>query len=168
MDLCHNSQATDGTQCQWCTASDQLIEVGICVTLAQVSHAAKVGLSCPTAEIDEGSDEKEDTMTLEEAAPQQLRSTLPDIDCFRAAWIADNAETACNTSQANDGSSCVWCQTKGDTMGACVSGSEATIANGQFGLSCPSVDVVDTEEDSIDEEFEGEDSEDEEDLLDAE
>lgn len=58
-------------------------------------------------------------------------------------------------------------------MGACVSGSEATIANGQFGLTCPSeIDVEDDEEledgevDSADKEFEEELNE-EEDLLDA-
>lgn len=136
IDLCHNSKAADGSQCQWCTTSDELIEVGVCITLAQVSDASKAGLSCPS-DIEIQNEEEPEESSLDSP---QLHDTLPDINCFRAAWIADNAENACGTSQANDGSNCVWCQTKGDTMGACVSGSEATYANGQFGLTCPSDD----------------------------
>lgn len=76
-----------------------------------------------------------------ETTTMRLQDTLPDFNCFRAAWIAENAETACNSSNANDGSSCVWCQTKGDAMGACVSSLEAGYANGQFGLTCPGFEV---------------------------
>jgi hypothetical protein len=134
--------------------------------------ASKVGLSCPSLDAaDESEQDKDETVP-------RLQDGLPDFNCFRAAWIADNAEDACNTSSANDGSKCVWCQTKGDTMGACVSGSEATIANGQFGLTCPSVnneedeyDVIDMEESENGEESAAEEMEEEldeeEDLLDA-
>jgi hypothetical protein len=141
--------------------------------------ASKVGLSCPSLDAaNESEQDKDGTETETNMVAPRLQDGLPDFNCFRAAWIADNAEDACNTSNANDGSKCVWCQTKGDTMGACVSGSEATIANGQFGLTCPSdndeedeYDVIEMEEsedgeDSADEEME-EELDEEEDLLDA-
>ena len=84
----------------------------MCISLAQVSGASKVGLRCPS-EMDT------DEISLETSEdPAQLGDALPDFNCFRAAWIADNAETACSTTQANDGSDCVWCQS--DAMGACV------------------------------------------------
>jgi hypothetical protein len=142
--------------------------VGVCVTLAQIDGASKVGLSCPSIDdtSDENNQENQDKESDASIEAPSLQDGLPDINCFRAAWIADNAEDACNTSNANDGSKCVWCQTKGDTMGACVSGSEATIANGQFGLTCPS--EIDVEEDEIDVEEDEIDVEDEEELEDGE
>ena len=169
IDLCHSSQATDGSQCQWCTASDNLIEVGVCVTLAQIKSADKLGLNCPTVRDNVKSTNEDD---IEEKDPKQemtqvlLENNLPDISCFRAAWIADNAEDACNTSMANDGTSCVWCQTKGDTMGACVSSQEAGLANGQFGLTCPSENEEEDVKDNIEDEEGGES--DEEDSADEE
>eukprot|EP00956_Cyclotella_meneghiniana_P000876 scaffold1007_cov23-Cyclotella_meneghiniana.AAC.4 len=181
IDLCHNSKATDGTQCQWCTASDDLIEVGVCVSLAQVGSASNMGMNCPTAAtelieaITEAHNSNDAQVTTSEEEEVQLNSALPDINCFRSAWIAENAEDACNTSQANDGTACVWCQTKGDTMGACVSSMEAGLANGQFGLTCP--DQNEVEEEEIEEELEEEIEEEikekleedelEEDLVDA-
>ena len=66
---------------------------------------------------------------------------FPDINCFKAAWVADNAEDACGTSKSTDGSNCVWCAVQDDKEGACLSGNEATMANGQFGLKCPLSDA---------------------------
>ena len=66
-----------------------------------------------------------------------------DLACFRAAWNAQNAEIACSESKSsadNDGnSSCIWCSTNNDKEGICLSKIEAGMANGQFGLKCPSI-----------------------------
>ena len=145
-----------------------------------------MGMNCPTAAtklieaIAEDHNSNDAQVTISEEAEVRLNSALPDINCFRSAWIAENAEDACNTSQANDGTACVWCQTKGDTMGACVSSMEAGLANGQFGLTCPDqneVEEEDEEEEEIEEELEEEIEEEikekleedefEEDLIDA-
>ena len=155
VDLCNSSKATDGSSCLWCTAADDMIEVGACLSPSQAGSASQFGLKCPST-IDE---------TVESQVEEVVQDGLPDFNCFKAAWVAENAETACGQSSATDGSSCVWCQTKGDNMGACLSSVEAGMANGQFGLTCPSADAELEEEE---EELAEEDEEDElEDELDA-
>lgn len=136
-----------------------------------------MGMKCPTEAtklteaVNEASNSNNDVDTKYTEEVQHVNSALPDINCFRSAWIAENAEDACNTSQANDGTACVWCQTKGDTMGACVSSMEAGVANGQFGLTCPDQGGAEDEEEEeeLDVETKAELEEDdlEEDLLDA-
>ena len=77
----------------------------------------------------------------EDEAKDKVKAKLPDVNCFKAAWVAENAETACGESKDKSGSDCVWCQTDGDAAGACLSRPEAGMANGQFGLKCPSGDT---------------------------
>jgi len=79
------------------------------------------GLSCPKEDIALGN----------------LMRDMPDINCFKAAWVAENAEDACSTSKSADGEDCIWCSVEGDAEGACLSPNEANMANGQFGLTCP-------------------------------
>jgi hypothetical protein len=62
---------------------------------------------------------------------------IPDVNCFKSAWSAENAETTCNTTKDTSGKDCVWCQTTGDVAGVCLSAQESGMANGQFGLTCP-------------------------------
>lgn len=78
--------------------------MGVCVTLAQIDGASKVGLSCPSIDdtSDENNQENQDKESDASIEAPSLQDGLPDINCFRAAWIADNAEDACNTSNAND------------------------------------------------------------------
>lgn len=121
---CGGSSSSDGSDCVWCSANGN--KVGACLSNDEASMAdGQFGLSC----------QSEKRVELQSS---DLEGGLPDIACFRAAWDADNAETACNKSMTSNGSNCVWCSTTGDSMGACLSPSEASMANGQFGLSCPS------------------------------
>jgi len=73
-----------------------------------------------------------------EPAKEKVKTSLPDLNCFKAAWNAVNAEIACGQSNASDGSACVWCQTNQDKEGVCLSRPEAGMAVGQFNLKCPS------------------------------
>ena len=128
---CNESHANDGSPCVWCSVDGEL--AGACLSNSEASIAnGQFGLSCPIDHLDLS---KDNLMT---------EFQLPDVNCFKAAWVADNAEVACGKSKASDGSSCVWCSTQGDIAGACLSHSEASMATGQFGLSCPSTSSRDS------------------------
>mmetsp|Transcript_45069 Transcript_45069/g.94504 ORF Transcript_45069/g.94504 Transcript_45069/m.94504 type:complete len:326 (+) Transcript_45069:298-1275(+) len=119
---CGDSTDKGGEPCIWCQAGDV---AGACLSNAEAETVnGQFGLSCPihNAGLD---------------AEKIEESDLPDVNCFKAAWVAENAETACGESTDKDGNACVWCQTNGDVAGACLSSAEAEMANGQFGLNCP-------------------------------
>lgn len=129
-ELCGTSRAIDGSSCLWCVAADDLVEVGACLSTSQAVYASELGLIC--ANYSSLTDEMSISLLKE-----KVNEGLPDFNCFKAAWIADNAEISCGQTTASDGSPCVWCRAHGDTMGACLSSVEAGFANGQFGLTCP-------------------------------
>ena len=139
---CEQMSAADGSQCVWCTGTHA---ASVCLSKKDAVFADdQFGLSCPTVEVD---------ATVEEVEVKDQPSIDPgmvDFTCFMAAWNADNAEEACGATKAEDGSQCVWCQTEGDAMGACLQSKQAEIADGKYGLSCPSEKVatyVDTDRD---------------------
>merc|ERR1719491_1571936 len=66
-----------------------------------------------------------------------------DTTCFKTTFDESADETTCGGTNASDGSNCVWCSTPADgdeAVGVCVSNGEASLVDGQFGLSCPSVE----------------------------
>ncbi|KAL7530474.1 hypothetical protein ACHAXR_003514 [Thalassiosira sp. AJA248-18] len=124
---CKESNAKDDSACVWCSISDGGV-AGACLSNEEAIAAnGQFGLSCPLD-------------IYLEPAEEKAKSAIPDVNCFKAAWVAENAESACGESKDTDGHSCVWCQTDGDVAGACLSRSEAGVADGQFGLKCPSGD----------------------------
>mmetsp|Transcript_39628 Transcript_39628/g.82793 ORF Transcript_39628/g.82793 Transcript_39628/m.82793 type:complete len:255 (-) Transcript_39628:157-921(-) len=128
-DTCNGSRATDSSPCIWCSM-DEGVVAGACLSSEEAIAAnGKFGLTCPM------------TMYLK-PAENAVKKGLPDVNCFKAAWSADNAESACAASKDKAGEPCAWCQTDGDAMGACLSKLEAGMANGQFGLKCPSNDAA--------------------------
>jgi len=127
---CSKSKANDDSQCVWCSMSEG--NAGACLSNDQAVLAnGQFGLVCPPSIY---------ISPAEEIAKKEVKSSLPDINCFKAAWVADNAESACGESKDKDGGSCIWCQANGDAAGACLSKAEAGSANGQFGLACPNND----------------------------
>lgn len=118
---CDESKASDSSSCVWCSMAGGGA-AGACLSSEEaVAADGKFGLDCPV---------RIDWESAEEGG-------FPDVNCFKAAWVADNAESACGKSKDNAGDQCVWCQTDGDVMGACLSKPEASMADGQFGLKCP-------------------------------
>jgi hypothetical protein len=120
-------------------AADDLIEVGACLSTSQAGYANEFGLICDN---DASLTDEMSGALMEE----KVNDGLPDFNCFKAAWIAESAESSCGQTNASDGSPCVWCQAQGDTMGACLSSFEAGFANGQFGLTCPIEEKEDKDE----------------------
>ncbi|KAL7541251.1 hypothetical protein ACHAWF_006887 [Thalassiosira exigua] len=123
-DNCQGSTATDGSHCVWCSMSGSGV-AGACLSAEEATMAnGQFSLSCPLE-------------AYAEVVEKEVKGDIPDFNkidfnCFKAAWVAENAETACGESK-----DCVWCQTNGDAAGACLSSYEAEFANGQFGLACP-------------------------------
>jgi hypothetical protein len=166
---CETSKATDGSACVWCSAQEDTM--GACLSTSEATAAdGQFGLKCPKSGVDDEEEGVRDVqqLSVKESKQQQqhkilevseqtgevikqpplpynIQSGIPDMNCFKAAWIATNAKSACGTSQAADGSACVWCSVQGDVAGACLSGEEAGMADGQFGLKCSGV-VYDEEE----------------------
>eukprot|EP00986_Skeletonema_menzelii_P017071 scaffold17363_cov145-Skeletonema_menzelii.AAC.7 len=127
---CEQISASDGSNCVWCTGTHA---PGACLSAKDAVFADdKFGLSCPSVNEDIKTEEE-----VEVSDQPNLDPGMIDITCFMAAWNAENAEDACATTKAGDGSQCVWCETQGDTMGACLHSKQAEIADGKYGLSCP-------------------------------
>lgn len=136
---CEQISDSDGSNCVWCTGSHA---PNACLSKKDAVFANdKFGLSCPTVDED---------VTTEEVEVSDIDPDMIDFTCFMAAWNAENAEEACGSTEASDGSQCVWCETEGDAMGACLQSKQAEIADGKYGLSCPSEEAdtyVDTDRD---------------------
>ncbi|KAL9185811.1 hypothetical protein ACHAXT_003588 [Thalassiosira profunda] len=132
---CGESKASDGTPCVWCPLSAGMpvkSALGACLSREEAVLAdGKLGLDCP-AEI------RAEREVAKEIAEREVKDGIPDVNCFKAAWVAENAEDACGESKDQNGNACVWCATDGDVAGACLSQDEAGMADGQFGLKCPS------------------------------
>lgn len=127
---CEAATANDGSSCVWCPMSTGSGDAGACLSRVEAVLAnGKYGLSCPMSTYVKPPVEEE----------TETGDGIPDVKCFMAAWNAENAETACGQSKDKDGDACVWCQTDGDVMGACLSRVEAGSADGQFGLKCPTL-----------------------------
>lgn len=123
---CEQSQASDGSGCVWCTGTHA---PGACLSAKDAVFADnKFGLSCKDVKTEE---------EVEVSDQPNIDPGMIDTTCFMAAWNADNAEEACGETKADDGSQCVWCETQGDTMGACLHSEQAEIFDGKFNLSCP-------------------------------
>ena len=127
-ETCSKTKDKNNSQCVWCSmsgaASDSV--AGACLSNSEAlvtNH--KFGLTCPLD-------------IYIEPAKEKVKTSLPDLNCFKTAWNADNAEIACGQSKASDGSACVWCQTNQDKEGVCLSRPEAGMAVGKFNLKCPS------------------------------
>lgn len=126
---CHESRAKDGSPCAWCSIMSDGGEAGACLSNEEALVVnGQHGLTCPRS------------IYAELAKEEVLKGGFPDVNCFKAAWVAENAETGCGESKDRDGNACVWCQTEGDSMGACLSRPESGMADGQFGLKCPTSD----------------------------
>ena len=115
---CEQVTASDGSNCVWCTGTHA---PSACLSTKDAKIADdKFGLSCPSVNEDV-------TVTTEEVEVSDQPNIDPgmiDTTCFMAAFNAENAEEACGTTEAQDGSQCVWCETQGDTMGACFTASK--------------------------------------------
>mmetsp|Transcript_25565 Transcript_25565/g.38061 ORF Transcript_25565/g.38061 Transcript_25565/m.38061 type:complete len:264 (-) Transcript_25565:117-908(-) len=139
---CEQVTASDGSNCVWCTGTHA---PSACLSTKDAKIADdKFGLSCPSVNEDVTTEE------VEVSDQPNIDPGMIDTTCFMAAFNAENAEEACGTTEAQDGSQCVWCETQGDTMGACLHSKQAEIADGKYGLSCPSEKVatyVDTDRD---------------------
>lgn len=124
--LCEQVSASDGSKCVWCAGTHA---PSLCFASKDAAFIDnKFGLKCATAVEAE----------VEVSDQPNIDPNMIDTSCFMAAWSGDNAEEACSSANAGDGSGCVWCQTEGDTMGICLDSAQAAIANGKEGLSCPS------------------------------
>ena len=126
-ETCSKTKDKNNSKCVWCSmsgaASDSV--AGACLSNSEALVTdGKFGLTCPLD-------------IYIEPAKEEVKTNLPDLNCFKAAWNADNAEIACGQSKASDGSACVWCQTNQDKEGVCLSRPEAGMAVGQFNLKCP-------------------------------
>ena len=126
---CNESKAKDDSPCVWCSMADEGV-AGACLSDEEaIVMNGQFDLSCPL------------NIYLE-PAESTVKNGIPDVNCFKAAWVADNAEDACGESKDKGGDPCVWCKTDGDASGACLSKPEAGMTNGQFGLKCSSNDDV--------------------------
>jgi hypothetical protein len=130
---CGGSRASDDSPCVWCSAGsdddddddDDDDVAGACLSNDEaMAINGKYGLACPSVDY---------LSPLEDV----VRDGIPDVNCLKAAWVAENAETACDASKDSSGNDCVWCKTEGDVAGVCLSVSESSMADGQFGLTCP-------------------------------
>ena len=121
---CDQTSASDGSNCVWCTGTNA---PSACLSTVDALFVDdKFGLSCPSVNED-----------VEVSDQPNIDPGMIDITCFMAAWNAENAEQACGITEADDGSKCVWCETQGDAMGACLDSEQAQFANGKYGLTCP-------------------------------
>ena len=142
--VCDQASASDGSKCLWCTGTHA---TSACLSTKDAVFAdGRFGLSCPSVN-------EEDVTTTDEVEVSDQPNIDPgmiDIKCFMAAWNAEDSEEACGTAEADDGSKCVWCETQGDAMGACLHNEQAQFADGQYGLTCGSEKVatyIDTDRD---------------------
>jgi len=131
-ETCSKTKDKNNSQCVWCSmsgaASDSV--AGACLSNAEALVTnGKFGLSCPLD-------------IYIEPAKEEVKTSLPDVNCFKAAWNAVNAEIACGETKSSDGSACVWCQTNEDKEGVCLSRPEAGLVVGKLNLKCPSNDDV--------------------------
>lgn len=125
---CQESKAADDSPCVWCSMAEGGGSPGACLSNEEaILSNGQFGLTCPLG-------------IYLEPAKDKVESEMPDVNCFKAAWVAENAESACGESKDKDGDACVWCQTDADVAGACLSRTEAEMADGQFGLKCASSD----------------------------
>ena len=153
VDVCEGIPSVDGFgNCVWCQTTP---EAGICVSRENAKDITQVmGIPCPklgfkllataraqqtlvTTKIDTHED-------MQHVMDVITNGAIPDVNCFKSAWSAENAETTCNTTKDTSGKDCVWCQTTGDVAGVCLSAQESGMANGQFGLTCPNADEMRT------------------------
>lgn len=127
---CRESKAKDDSPCVWCSGGgndDDDGVAGACLSNDEaIALSGKLGLACPS-------------MSYLYPAEDVIRGGIPDVNCFKAAWVADDAEKACGASKDSSGNDCVWCKTSGDAAGVCLSRPESGMANGQFGLTCPAL-----------------------------
>ncbi|KAL3771473.1 hypothetical protein ACHAW5_006156 [Stephanodiscus triporus] len=129
---CGESRAKDDSPCVWCSAGggDHDDAAGACLSNDEaIMVNGKYGLTCPS-------------MDYLYPAEDVIRTGIPDVNCFKAAWVADDAETACGGSKDASGNDCVWCRTSGDVAGVCLSRPESSMADGQFGLTCPGSELL--------------------------
>jgi hypothetical protein len=129
---CRESRAKDDLPCVWCSVGgdDDDGVAGACLSNDEaIAVSGKFGLTCPS-------------MSYLYPAEDVIRGGVPDVNCFKAAWVADDAETACGASKDASGNDCVWCKTSGDVAGVCLSRPESGMANGQFGLTCPGSELM--------------------------
>lgn len=129
---CGESRAGDDSPCVWCSvgSNDDDEMAGACLSNDEaIAINGKYGLTCPSINY---------LSPVEDA----IRGGIPDVNCFKAAWVAEDAETACEVSKDASGNDCVWCKTEGDVAGVCLSMPESSMANGQFGLTCPKSELL--------------------------
>ena len=146
VDVCEGIPSVDGFgNCVWCQTTP---EAGICVSRENAKDITQVmGIPCPklgfkllataraqqklvTKKIDTNED-------MQHVMDVITNGAIPDVNCFKSAWSAENAETTCKSTKDTSGKDCIWCQTTGDVAGVCLSAQESGMANGQFGLTCP-------------------------------
>ena len=130
---CRESRAKDDSPCVWCSVGgdDDDGVAGACLSNDEaIAVSGKYGLTCPS-------------MSYLYPAEDVIQGGIPDVSCFKAAWVADDAEKACGVSNDASGNDCVWCKTSGDVAGVCLSRPESGMANGQFGLTCPGSELMD-------------------------
>ena len=144
VDVCEEVPSSDGMgNCVWCQTKD---DSGICVSRNNAKDLVKVmGVPCPKLgfKLLIDTPPQNTIATVEDLQYEdlqymvnQITGGIPDVNCFKAAWFADNAETACMSSKDANGSNCVWCTTAGDVAGVCLSKPESSMANSRFGLTC--------------------------------
>ncbi|KAL3826906.1 hypothetical protein ACHAXA_005986 [Cyclostephanos tholiformis] len=129
---CGGSRAKDDSPCVWCSlGGDNDDDVaGACLSNEEaIAVNGKFGLTCPS-------------MNYLSPVEDAIRSGIPDVNCLKAAWVAEDAEMACEGSKDASGNDCVWCKTDGDVTGVCLSRPESSMANGQFGLTCPGSELL--------------------------
>jgi len=163
VDVCEGVPSVDGFgNCVWCQTT---ADAGICVSIENAKDLTQVmGIPCPKlgfkllANARDGKKSSSITETLTKNidithkdnmqhivnAITMNDGAIPDVNCFKSAWSAENAETTCNSTKDVSGNDCVWCQTAGDVAGVCLSAQQSGMANGQFGLTCPNAEEMRT------------------------
>lgn len=145
VDICEGVPSVDGFgNCVWCQTTT---DAGICVSRENAKDLTQVmGIPCPKLGFKLLADARGAPKLLTKIdSPEDMQhvvnvianGAVPDVNCFKSAWSAENAETTCNSTKDTSGKDCVWCQTTGDVAGVCLSAQESGMANGQFGLTCP-------------------------------
>jgi hypothetical protein len=123
---CGESRAKDVLPCVWCSvgADDEDNAAGACLSNKEaIAVNGKFGLTCPL-------------MNYLAPFKDAIHRRIPDVNCFKAAWVAEDAKTACEGSKDSSGNDCVWCKMDGNVAGVCLSRPESSMANGRFGLTC--------------------------------
>lgn len=145
IDICEGVPSVDGfSNCVWCQTTT---DAGICVSRQNAKDLTQVmGIPCPKLGfkfLADARDRKKLTTAITitkddvQRVVTDITGAVPDVNCFKSAWSAENAETTCNSAKDTSGKDCVWCQTTGDVAGVCLSAQESGMANGQLGLTCP-------------------------------